>query len=101
MTLYWRVLLPKLTRCIYCLLAPARGPIVRTKKVGKNEAVLEWDQLPVDDQNGFIRNYSISYRTIVGNEIGNKIVAITKDLLLELFLQLLNTGFSHNVSYSI
>ncbi|XP_038177190.1 interleukin-6 receptor subunit beta isoform X2 [Arvicola amphibius] len=49
--------------------APARGPTVRTKKVGKNEAVLEWDQLPVDDQNGFIRNYSISYRTIVGNEI--------------------------------
>ncbi|XP_059132111.1 interleukin-6 receptor subunit beta isoform X2 [Peromyscus eremicus] len=49
--------------------APSRGPIVRTKKVGKNEAVLEWDQLPVDEQNGFIRNYSISYRTIIGNEI--------------------------------
>ncbi|XP_057645721.1 interleukin-6 receptor subunit beta isoform X2 [Chionomys nivalis] len=49
--------------------APARGPTVRTKKVGKNEAVLEWDQLPVDDQNGFIRNYSISYRTTVGSEI--------------------------------
>ncbi|EGV96937.1 interleukin-6 receptor subunit beta isoform X1 [Cricetulus griseus] len=49
--------------------APSRGPTVRTKKVGKNEAVLEWDQLPVDDQNGFIRNYSISYRTSIGNEI--------------------------------
>ncbi|KAL1783030.1 interleukin-6 receptor subunit beta [Sigmodon hispidus] len=49
--------------------APSRGPTVRTKKVGKNEAVLEWDQLPVDDQNGFIRNYSISYRSIFGNEI--------------------------------
>lgn len=48
--------------------APTRGPTVRTKKVGKNEAVLEWDQLPVDDQNGFIRNYSISYRTSVGKE---------------------------------
>ncbi|XP_034379200.1 interleukin-6 receptor subunit beta [Arvicanthis niloticus] len=48
--------------------APSRGPTVRTKKVGKNEAVLEWDQLPVDDQNGFIRNYSISYRTSVGKE---------------------------------
>lgn len=49
--------------------APTRGPTVRTKKVGKNEAVLEWDQLPVDDQNGFIRNYSISYRTSVGKEM--------------------------------
>ncbi|XP_051028195.1 interleukin-6 receptor subunit beta [Acomys russatus] len=47
--------------------APSRGPTVRTKKVGKSEAVLEWDQLPVDVQNGFIRNYSISYRTIDGN----------------------------------
>lgn len=48
--------------------APTRGPTVRTKKVGKNEAVLEWDELPVDEQNGFIRNYSISYRTSVGKE---------------------------------
>lgn len=47
---------------------PSRGPTVRTKKVGKNEAVLEWDQLPVDVQNGFIRNYTIFYRTIIGNE---------------------------------
>ncbi|ELW65681.1 Interleukin-6 receptor subunit beta, partial [Tupaia chinensis] len=47
---------------------PSKGPTVRTKKVGKNEAVLEWDQLPVDVQNGFIRNYTIFYRTNVGNE---------------------------------
>ncbi|KAK2117865.1 Interleukin-6 receptor subunit beta [Saguinus oedipus] len=49
-------------------IAPSKGPTVRTKKVGKNEAVLEWDQLPVDVQNGFIRNYTIFYRTIIGNE---------------------------------
>lgn len=49
--------------------APSKGPTVRTKKVGKNEAVLEWDHLPVDVQNGFIRNYSISYRTSVGKEM--------------------------------
>lgn len=47
---------------------PSQGPMVRTKKVGKNEAVLEWDQLPVDVQNGFIRNYTIFYKTIIGNE---------------------------------
>lgn len=57
---------------IYSVLAPSKGPTVRTKKVGKNEAVLEWDQLPVDVQNGFIRNYTIFYRTIIGNETGNK-----------------------------
>nr|XP_003408091.1 interleukin-6 receptor subunit beta isoform X2 [Loxodonta africana] len=48
--------------------APSKGPTVRTKKVGKNEAVLEWDQLPVDVQNGFIRNYTILYKTALGNE---------------------------------
>ncbi|XP_006874714.1 PREDICTED: interleukin-6 receptor subunit beta isoform X2 [Chrysochloris asiatica] len=48
--------------------APSKGPTVRTKKVGKNEAVLEWDQLPVDVQNGFIRNYTIIYKTAFGNE---------------------------------
>ncbi|XP_016055271.1 PREDICTED: interleukin-6 receptor subunit beta isoform X2 [Miniopterus natalensis] len=47
---------------------PSKGPTVRTKKVWKNEAVLEWDQLPVDVQNGFIRNYTIFYKTNIGNE---------------------------------
>ncbi|XP_044519814.1 interleukin-6 receptor subunit beta isoform X1 [Gracilinanus agilis] len=47
---------------------PSKGPSVRTKKVGKNEAVLVWDHLSVDDQNGFIRNYTIFYRTSSGNE---------------------------------
>lgn len=46
---------------------PSEGPTVRTKKVGKNEAVLEWDHLPVDAQNGFIRNYTIFYKTGNGN----------------------------------
>lgn len=52
--------------------APSKGPTVRTKKVGKNEAVLEWDQLPVDVQNGFIRNYTIFYKTSAGNETGEE-----------------------------
>ncbi|XP_007486393.1 interleukin-6 receptor subunit beta isoform X3 [Monodelphis domestica] len=47
---------------------PSKGPSVRTKKVGKNEAVLVWDHLSVDDQNGFIRNYTIFYKTSSGNE---------------------------------
>lgn len=46
--------------------------------MGKNEAVLEWDQLPVDVQNGFIRNYTIFYKTNIGNETGNKTVSVTR-----------------------
>nr|XP_056705015.1 interleukin-6 receptor subunit beta [Euleptes europaea] len=47
---------------------PAKGPSVRTKKVRKNEAVLEWVPLSVAERNGFIRYYSISYKLGNGNE---------------------------------
>ncbi|KAM7167000.1 interleukin-6 receptor subunit beta isoform 2-T2 [Macrochelys suwanniensis] len=47
---------------------PAKGPTVQTKKVGKAEAVLVWKPLSVDEQNGFIKYYTILYRTINGNE---------------------------------
>ncbi|XP_074851662.1 interleukin-6 receptor subunit beta isoform X2 [Carettochelys insculpta] len=47
---------------------PAKGPTVQTQKVGKTEAVLVWKPLTVDEQNGFIRYYTILYRTISGNE---------------------------------
>ncbi|NWI96644.1 IL6RB protein, partial [Pitta sordida] len=47
---------------------PSKGPTVQTKKVGKAEAVLTWNHLTVDEQNGFIRNYTILYKTIDGNE---------------------------------
>lgn len=60
--------LPESTWAYLKQAAPSKGPTVRTKKVGKNEAVLEWDQLPVDVQNGFIRNYTIFYKTSAGNE---------------------------------
>ncbi|XP_027565120.1 interleukin-6 receptor subunit beta [Neopelma chrysocephalum] len=47
---------------------PSKGPTVQTKKVGKAEVVLTWNHLTVDEQNGFIRNYTILYKTIDGNE---------------------------------
>uniref|UniRef100_A0A8D0E165 Interleukin-6 receptor subunit beta n=1 Tax=Salvator merianae TaxID=96440 RepID=A0A8D0E165_SALMN len=49
---------------------PARGPIVRTVKVGKSKAVLEWKPLSVEEQNGFITKYVISYNTLTTNETG-------------------------------
>ncbi|KFP52445.1 Interleukin-6 receptor subunit beta, partial [Cathartes aura] len=48
--------------------SPSKGPTVQTKKVGKAEAVLTWNHLTVDEQNGFIRSYTIFYKTIDGNE---------------------------------
>ncbi|XP_048359902.1 interleukin-6 receptor subunit beta isoform X1 [Sphaerodactylus townsendi] len=47
---------------------PAKGPSVRTKKVRKNEAILEWEHLPVADRNGVIIYYAISYKLMNGNE---------------------------------
>ncbi|GAB0203506.1 interleukin-6 receptor subunit beta [Grus japonensis] len=47
---------------------PSKGPTVQTKKVGKAEAVLTWNHLTVDEQNGFIRSYTIFYKTVDGNE---------------------------------
>uniref|UniRef100_J3RZS9 Interleukin-6 receptor subunit beta n=1 Tax=Crotalus adamanteus TaxID=8729 RepID=J3RZS9_CROAD len=52
---------------------PATGPTVRTKKLGKFEAILEWEPLSVEEQNGFIKNYTISYRTVNGDE---RVVAV-------------------------
>ncbi|XP_043919716.1 interleukin-6 receptor subunit beta isoform X2 [Protopterus annectens] len=42
---------------------PAQGPVVKAKKIGKSEAVLVWNQIPLDYQNGFIKNFTIVYRT--------------------------------------
>ncbi|XP_030049005.1 interleukin-6 receptor subunit beta isoform X2 [Microcaecilia unicolor] len=47
---------------------PTEGPSVSTRKVGKNEAVLTWSQIPVNYQNGFIRNYTLFYKPNNGNE---------------------------------
>lgn len=47
---------------------PLQGPVVKAKKIGKRETVLVWDQIPLDDQNGFIKNFTIFYRTEEGSE---------------------------------
>ncbi|XP_059494547.1 interleukin-6 receptor subunit beta-like isoform X2 [Stegostoma tigrinum] len=42
--------------------APRRSPEIRTKQIWKTKVRLEWDELPIDDRNGFIRNYTILYK---------------------------------------
>ncbi|KAJ7988195.1 hypothetical protein DPEC_G00321090 [Dallia pectoralis] len=46
--------------------APKVGPVVKTSQDWKNEVELEWTEIPLDDQQGFITNYTISYTT--GNQ---------------------------------
>ncbi|XP_053304022.1 interleukin-6 receptor subunit beta [Spea bombifrons] len=47
--------------------APTTGPSVRTKKVEKYKAVLVWNPVPLDEQNGFIRNYTLTFSPSHGN----------------------------------
>ncbi|XP_078078679.1 interleukin-6 receptor subunit beta-like [Mustelus asterias] len=48
--------------------SPAHGPFVHLKEAGKMEAELEWDEIPVDKQRGFITNYTIFYERAGENE---------------------------------
>lgn len=42
--------------------APTKGPEVRlSSKPGRNEATVEWREIPLQDRRGFITNYTIHY----------------------------------------
>uniref|UniRef100_A0A4W3K6U5 Fibronectin type-III domain-containing protein n=1 Tax=Callorhinchus milii TaxID=7868 RepID=A0A4W3K6U5_CALMI len=41
---------------------PIRGPEVHLKRVGKNEVEMMWKEIAVNDQQGFITNYTIFYK---------------------------------------
>ncbi|CAI9586856.1 unnamed protein product [Staurois parvus] len=40
---------------------PEEGPMVRPKSVEKTRAVIVWDPVPLEKQNGFITNYTLKY----------------------------------------
>ncbi|XP_046717209.1 interleukin-6 receptor subunit beta-like [Silurus meridionalis] len=42
---------------------PLRGPIVNVTATGKTTAQLTWNEIPIDDQQGLLTNYTISYKT--------------------------------------
>ncbi|XP_055514885.1 interleukin-6 receptor subunit beta-like isoform X1 [Leucoraja erinacea] len=42
--------------------APRRSPEIRSKQIWKTKVHFEWKELPIDDRNGFIRNYTILYK---------------------------------------
>uniref|UniRef100_UPI00398E7AA5 interleukin-6 receptor subunit beta n=1 Tax=Pristiophorus japonicus TaxID=55135 RepID=UPI00398E7AA5 len=47
---------------------PVNGPLVHLKHVGKNEVNLMWNEIPVNEQRGFITNYTIFYKSGNANE---------------------------------
>ncbi|OCU02506.1 hypothetical protein XELAEV_18008271mg, partial [Xenopus laevis] len=46
---------------------PLVGPNIHTKQVEKYRAILQWTPVPFDKRNGFIRNYTITYKSSHGN----------------------------------
>ncbi|XP_058268553.1 interleukin-6 receptor subunit beta [Hemibagrus wyckioides] len=42
---------------------PLKGPIVNVTATGKTSAQLNWKEIPIDDQRGFLINYTIFYKT--------------------------------------
>ncbi|CAH2296317.1 interleukin-31 receptor subunit alpha [Pelobates cultripes] len=48
--------------------APQHGPIVIPQSPSKTEVTLKWANIPVDDRNGFIRNFTIVYQPLNGME---------------------------------
>ncbi|TSS11555.1 Ankyrin repeat domain-containing protein 55 [Bagarius yarrelli] len=42
---------------------PLKGPFVTATATGKTSAQLRWNEIPVDDQQGFLINYTIFYKT--------------------------------------
>ncbi|XP_051894278.1 interleukin-6 receptor subunit beta-like isoform X2 [Pristis pectinata] len=45
---------------------PRRSPEIRSKQIWKTKVHLEWHELPIDDRNGFIRNYTVLYKNRIG-----------------------------------
>nr|XP_015204327.1 PREDICTED: granulocyte colony-stimulating factor receptor [Lepisosteus oculatus] len=52
--------------------APSRAPKMEVRQVRDTQAELTWDEIPVDERNGIIRNYTIFYL-----DESNKIKSVT------------------------
>ncbi|XP_026996793.2 interleukin-6 receptor subunit beta-like [Tachysurus fulvidraco] len=51
---------------------PLKGPTVTVNATGKSTAQLTWNEIPIDDQQGFLINYTIFYKT--GDREKNEVV---------------------------
>ncbi|KAG2460834.1 M3K5 kinase, partial [Polypterus senegalus] len=65
--------------------APSIAPALKVGEIGKSHAELIWEEIPLDDRNGFIQTYTIFYRAENGkwshvNVDGSKRSLILKNL---------------------
>ncbi|XP_067889406.1 interleukin-6 receptor subunit beta isoform X2 [Heterodontus francisci] len=61
---------------------PVNGPLVHLKHVGKKEVELMWNEIPVNEQRGFITNYTIFYKSGNANESSIVVDAKYRELVL-------------------
>ncbi|GCC30588.1 hypothetical protein chiPu_0009039 [Chiloscyllium punctatum] len=73
--------------------APQRSPEIRTKQIWKTKVQLEWEELPVDDRNGFIRNYTILYKNKNGKMNSVALNGSIQDYIL--------AGLTANTEYEV
>ncbi|XP_067842232.1 interleukin-6 receptor subunit beta isoform X2 [Heptranchias perlo] len=61
---------------------PVNGPLVHLKHVGKKEVELMWNEIPVNEQRGFITNYTIFYKNGNVNESSIVVNAKYQEIIL-------------------
>lgn len=72
--------------------APLKGPTVNVNVTTKNSAQLTWNEIPIDDQQGFLTNYTIFYKT------GNRVEREANNFRSLIYVSLLSSLLWHVVA---
>ncbi|MCI4388367.1 hypothetical protein PGIGA_G00084920 [Pangasianodon gigas] len=83
---------------------PLKGPGVNVTATGKTSAQLKWNEIPIDDQQGFLINQTIFYKT--GNDMQNvvvpsntysyKLTGLARDSHYDVYIMVTNQAGSKN-----
>lgn len=87
---------------------PLKGPDVNVTATGKTSAQLNWNEIPIDDQQGFLTNYTIFYKTgnnwqsvgVPSNTYSYKLTTLTSDRHYVVHIMVSNQKGSKNGSES-
>ncbi|XP_038615604.1 interleukin-31 receptor subunit alpha [Tachyglossus aculeatus] len=52
---------------------PSEGPVSRAENLGKHEATIKWNEISKKKRNGFIRNYTLFYGAVGGEEMARTV----------------------------
>ena len=81
--------------CFITHLEPSAAPTnVRGHNTSSTSILVEWDEVPAADENGFITSYTIAYQSLTQNHNGS----VTVDYL---YYHIRLTGLKEYVNYSI